>query len=169
MVWLRALSAITAMSCCAPSTSGHQTGQCTAWRGLPSRSVLGKRNKRRALGEGGGQGRQTERKRQQGKFQATVVISVWTSKMSKMGRTNRGRLVERRERSSYTEQLWKQANPAMTRHDICKQSKWRHLYDYRFTATINCWQNHLTNRFLCATSQLKKKKKNLSWIKPIMH
>lgn len=48
MVWLRALGAITAMSCCAPSTSGYQTGYCAAWRGLSPRFVLGKRNKKGA-------------------------------------------------------------------------------------------------------------------------
>lgn len=51
MVWLRALGAITAMSCCAPWTSGYQTGHCAAWRGLSSRFVLGKRNKEGARKE----------------------------------------------------------------------------------------------------------------------
>lgn len=50
MVWLGALSAITAMSCCAPCASGYQ-------RGLSSRFVLGKRNK-----SGGEEGRKKEEK-----------------------------------------------------------------------------------------------------------
>lgn len=94
MVWLGALSAITAMSCCAPCASGYQ-------RGLSSRFVLGKRNK-----SGGEEGRKKEEKKTAEKVPnrgGHLSLNVENVKDEK--KKKREQIGERRESSSYTEQL----------------------------------------------------------------
>lgn len=114
MVWLGALSAITAMSCCAPCASGYQ-------RGLSSRFVLGKRNK-----SGGEEGRKKEEKtaekvpNRSGHLSLNVenVKDEKKKKGADWGKTRKFKLYRATSRVCSV----KETNPGITRHDICKHS-----------------------------------------------
>lgn len=93
MVWLGALSAITAMSCCAPCASGYQ-------RGLSSRFVRGKRNK-----SGGEKGRKKEEKTAAKVPNRSGHLSLNVENVKDEKKKKREQIGERRESSSYTEQL----------------------------------------------------------------